>query len=199
MKALGAVLVLVMTLGLVSCSSEDAEPDRVRGTLLQPTDLPVGDPDYSYPTEPGGGGVQVDALWSCPTGRLFADTGYVEDYVAYDLGPQGRVFSFLHTNDARDVASDFADIVETWRTCVDLGYQQAGDAGDGRSKTVTEVDRGTDTFGFRTTTPNGDVYGETALRVVGDSIVQVTALGVQFMPTEVSVDDLLDTAVRRAR
>ncbi|KRC65080.1 hypothetical protein ASE12_10080 [Aeromicrobium sp. Root236] len=202
MRVIGAALVLAMAVALAACGSDDQpEPDRVRATLLQPSDLPSDDPVYNYPTQPGGGGHQVDSLWTClgPARAILEDTGYVRDYVAYDLHDQGRVYSFRFTNKDRDVASDFDDLTTAWRTCDELGYQRLKRVVDPGKKTVTEVDHGPDAFGFRTSDPSGDVYGETAFRVVGQSIIQVTAVGVEpDIPTEVSVTRLLEKATTRA-
>lgn len=201
MRIIGAALTVLLMVTLTSCGSDEPEPDRVRSSLLQPSDLPSNDAVYHYPTLPGDGGHQVDSLWTClgHARAILEDTGYVRDYVAYDLGSDGRVYSFRFTNEDRDVASDFEDLVTAWRTCDELGYHQSKKVVDPGAKTVTEVDRGSGTFGIRTSTPNGDVYGETAFRVVGQSIIQVTAIGMDPMaPTEVSITDLLEKATTRA-
>ncbi|MGJ9412292.1 hypothetical protein ACHAAC_06245 [Aeromicrobium sp. CF4.19] len=197
-RSLAVLTVAVATL-LAGCSGPEA-PDRVRASLLQPSDLPGEAPTYFYPTDPGGGGLRVEGAWGCygVAQTLIDDTGYVKDWVAYDLGDRGWVYGYRYTNEVRDVADDLDDMTEQWRACDQLGYNTPGVASSGEEETVTEVDHGAGSFGFRTSAA-GEVYGETAYAVVDDAIVQVTAIGYRGeRPTDLDVTSLLASALERA-
>lgn len=196
-RGLAALTIAAATM-LAGCSEPEA-PDRVRASLLQPGDLPGGDPRYSYPSNPGGG-LRMEGTWGCHdvVEALIVDTGYVEDWVAYDLGERGWVHGYRYTNEVRDATDDLDDMAQQWRACDRLGYNRSRVPAVGEETTVTEVEHGAGSFGFRTSA-GADVYGETAYAVVDDAIVQVTAIGHRGeRPTELDVTSLLASAVERA-